>query len=149
MDNSIIFMAEITYSFEEFVDHLAAMEFVQSYDHVTLANGETVEFSGERCFESMVPRVMDYMRQLYPDEREAFFKGSRLIMILNHVSTDIQIFEDARLAVIGGADKPSLVHPRAWRALHHFYVVLPLSSGHTASKEIIDYANSLPDEAVA
>ena len=142
-------MVEFTYSFEEFCDHLAAIEVVKDYDHVTLANGEMVEFSGERCFESMVIRVMDYMRQIYPDEREAFFKGSRLMIILNHAATDIQTFEDARLAVIGGADKASLIHPRAWRALHHFYAVLPISSGHTTSKEIIDYANSLSDETVA
>jgi hypothetical protein len=33
-----------------------------------------------------------------------------------------------------------------WRALHHFYAVLPLRSGHATSREIIDYANILPDE---
>jgi hypothetical protein len=137
-------MAGFTYTFEEFGDHLAAMEMVQDYEHVTLANGETVELSGARSFENMVPRVMDYMRQIYPDEEEAVFKGACLVMILNHVATDIELFEDANLAVMGTADKPALVHPRAWRALHHFYAKHPLQSGHIETRDIIEYAKKLP-----
>jgi len=139
-------MCDFTYSFEEFCDHLAAIEIVKDYRHVTLANGETIELTDERCFESMVPRVMDYMRQIYADEREAFFKGSRLMLILNHAASDIPALENAGLAVIGGSDKPSLLHPRAWRALHHFYAVLPIRSGRTTTKDIVEYAKSLPEE---
>jgi len=140
-------MAEYPYTLEEFRDHLAALEMVQDYEHVSLPGGETVDFGGEQDFASMVPRVMDYMRQIYPDDAEALYKGTRLMMILNHVATDIEQFEDAGLAVIGSADKPALVHPRAWHALHHFYAVQPLKSGHIPTREIIDYARTLSGAA--
>ncbi len=143
-------MAKFLYPFEEFCDHLAALKFVQNYDHVIMSNGESVEIRAEPCFWNMVPRVMDYMRQLYSTEPEAFFKGSRLAMILNHAATQIQILEDANLAVIGGVGKPSLVHPKAWRALHYFYALRGNHvQGKIAIEEIIDYANALPDEPAA
>jgi hypothetical protein len=76
-----------SYSFGEFCSHLEAMDFVTNYEYVTLRDGETVQCSGNRCFESMVPRVMDYMHQIYSDEREAFYKGARLLMIPNHAAS--------------------------------------------------------------
>lgn len=140
-------MPEISYSFEEFCDHLAALEIVRKYDHIDSANGETIEITDEPCLENMACRVMDYMRQLYPYAPEAFFKGSRFVMILGHASRDIQKFEAARLAVFGGEGKDSLLHPKAWRAFHYFYAVRESHMlGKVTTEEIIDYANSLPDE---
>jgi hypothetical protein len=143
------FMADFIYSFQEFCDHLAAMEIVRDYEFITLRNGESIELSGDRSFESMVIRVMDYMRQIYPNKQEAFFKGSRLTMILNRAASDIQELEDARLAVIGGEDKASLIHHRTWIALHHFYAVLPINRSEATTEEIIAYAKTLPEDTAA
>ena len=94
----------------------------------------------------MVPRVMDYMGQIYPDKQEAFYKGARLMMILNHAASDIQTFEDAGLAVIGGENCPSLIQPKAWKALHHFYHGSLRAEGRTTTEDVIEYARTLPDE---
>jgi len=131
------------YTFSEFMDHLAAIDTVREYRHVTLHNGDDVELAPAHNFESMVIRVMDYMRQLYTDEREAFFKGSRMMLIMNTASHRLQELEDAGLAVIGGGDAPSLVQERAWRALHHFYAVMPL--GDYPIEDVIGYALTLEE----
>ncbi len=56
-------MKNPTYTFDEFCDHLAAMDIVRNYRHITLGNGENVELDGTPNFESMTLRTMDYMRQ--------------------------------------------------------------------------------------
>ena len=141
-------MTTPTYTFEEFCDHLAAMEVVRDYRHVTLGNGENIELDDTPNFETMTLRTMDYMRQIYSDEREAFFKGARFMMILNHAASELKALEDAGLAVIGGEGKASLVHPRAWRALHYHYAVKPATPhGRTMTEDVVAYAMSLPEES--
>jgi hypothetical protein len=140
-------MNEIPYPFDEFTDHLAALEFVSRYTHVTLADGSMVELAAESSFESMVLRVMDYMRQLYEDEQEALFKGSRLVIIVHHISTELVKFEAAQLAVIGGEGVPAAIDTRVWRALYHFYVQEQALGDRVTTEKVISYANALPEDS--
>ena len=48
-------MEKIAYPFEEFCDHLAAIEVVKYYEHVHLADGRMVELSGEHCVREYGP----------------------------------------------------------------------------------------------
>ena len=140
-------MSDFPYPFQEFLDHLAALEIVSKYEYVTLSSGKVVELSGEPGDAGdMIFRVLDYMRQLYSDEAEVFYKGARFMVIVHHMSSHLPAFEDARLAIIGGMGDPSVVDLRAWRALHHFFAELGIPEDRITTAEIIAYALALPAE---
>jgi len=140
-----VFDSPPPYPFQEFWDHLQALETVQKYQHVTLSNGDDVELAPVSGLESMVPRVMDYMRQLYTDDREIFFKGSRLMIMVSNAASMLPALDNAGLAVIGSTESGSLVQERVWRALHHFYI--EKGAENPTDKEIIEFASTLSDTA--
>jgi hypothetical protein len=136
-------MADFTYSFEEFSDHLAAMDIVQQYEDIWTPGAGHIEITSDQPnFMTASLKVMDYMRQLYKDEQEVFFKGSRFTIIMNFIAHHLDDFETARLAVRGVSE--SLLAEPAWRAVHQIFTAPDwLSHGRDVTiQEVIEAART-------
>ena len=125
-----------TYPFAEFCDHFDELQHGDYFGR----DRSKVGSDDDACFEKSIIVVMEYMRKRYPDEREAFFKGSRYMMVLNFLAHHLHDFDTSDYAVYGSATAGALTSEHLLRAIHHFY---------TSPKLISDNKEPTPAEVMA
>jgi hypothetical protein len=133
------------YTYEEFERHFADYSVVRQYRHVA-RQGEQVEVGDSKSFEVTVLRVMDYMRQIYPNEEEAQQKTNMFILIQMYLAEHAQEFDQGDLAVLGSEE--GLASRHLLRAVHHLYTSRPLSKFKRgpSPKEVIALATKYAKE---
>jgi len=140
-------MNEFPYTFEEFLTHFHAMQYVRNYEHVTRGD-ELIEIGPEKCTEFNTIRVYDYMQERYQDPDEQRHKTKMLMLMLMFIAEHIGDFDTGDYAVNGSDESGALVSHWLLKAVHHVYTTRSLSDmGHgPAPKEIMALADKFKAE---
>ena len=132
-----------TYPFDEFLKHYDELQHGDYFGR----DRDADDSDAEPCFEKSLMVVMEYMREKFTDEREAFFKGSRYVMILNFLSHHLNDFDRGDYAVYGSQKVGALTSEHLLKAVHHFYTspTLIAENKEPTPGEVMTMADSFRD----
>ncbi len=105
-----------TYPFDEFCTHVDELQHGDYFSR----DRDDDDSDVEPCFEKSTIVVMEYMHERFTDEREAFFKGSRYVMILSFLSNHLSDFDRSDYAVYGSPKVGALTSAHLLKAVHYF-----------------------------
>jgi RNA recognition motif-containing protein len=131
------------YSFDEFCNHYAALPQVLQYRDVMMA-GEWVEISDAQNPVINGTRISSYMRDLYNDEQERFFKSSRFKFIMAFAERHADVLGIPE-TTFDGACELGTAAPM-FRAIHHYYTCKPVLNAEPTVEQVQSLAREFQDE---
>jgi len=131
------------YSFEEFCHHYDELQRGEYFGRDRTTDDTSIESS----FEQSLIVVMEYMREQFSNRREAFFKGSRYVMMMSFLSHNLQEFDRGDYAVYGSERVGALTSEHLLKAVHYFYTspTLFTENAEPSPNEVMAMANSYRD----
>jgi hypothetical protein len=77
------------------------------------------------CIETLLPHILDYMREFYLNDDEARDKATMFCVIQHYLAQHVKDFDVGKLAVVGSEE--GLISVWLLRAAHHFLTAKPLN----------------------
>ena len=117
----------VTYCFNEFEAHIAAMKEVYNWEHLSLG-GKTTYVGKDQSHWAMSGRIIEYFRDSYPDISEAMNKSEVFMRIHDYIGENFARFRRQGFIKETGEERRALVSLDLYRAVHHVFADYPYES---------------------
>jgi hypothetical protein len=108
-----------SYPYEEFANHMKAMETVRTWEHTARFG----HLGREQSSRANNARVVEYFFDCYEDKREAVHKAEILLSIYDYIGRNSELFvKRGFVEVLEGG--PFSVESALLRAVHHVFTVV-------------------------